>query len=99
MVRFTSSLRRTACLGPALALLSALAAAQTDAPPPRAPQVGEATQALLAQQRAGTQASATPRPIPGEVAGRSYQRYLKSFEHEIPASFKSSVGDGPSGNR
>ncbi|RYF62499.1 MAG: DUF3613 domain-containing protein, partial [Comamonadaceae bacterium] len=33
-----------------------------------------------------------PRPIPGEVAGRSYQRYLKSFDHPIPERFGTTVG-------
>lgn len=54
-------------------------------------QVGDATQSLLARQRNGTQASSTPRPIAGDIAGRSYQRYLKSFEREIPENFNSMV--------
>jgi hypothetical protein len=101
MTRFSLSPRRTACAGLLLAMAAGLAAAQSEAPrpEPRAPQVGDATHALLAQQREGAQASATPRPIPGEVAGRSYQRYLKSFEHEIPANFKSSVGERSPGSR
>jgi len=59
--------------------------------------VGEATQSLLALQRAGTSASATPRPIPGEIAHRSYERYLKSFEYPIPESFNSTVKTSGSG--
>jgi hypothetical protein len=47
--------------------------------------IGTSTAALLAAQRAskGTHA----RPFDGEQAGRSYQRYLKSFETAIPERF------------
>jgi hypothetical protein len=55
------------------------------------PQVGDATQDLLAWQRSGEIASVTPRPIAGEIASRSYQRYLKSFEFPIPESMGSIV--------
>jgi hypothetical protein len=54
-------------------------------------QVGDATQNLLAWQRSGEIASSTPRPIAGAVAARSYERYLKSFEHPIPERLTSSV--------
>ncbi|MGJ7528237.1 DUF3613 domain-containing protein [Variovorax sp. GB1P17] len=54
-------------------------------------QVGDATQDLLAWQRSGVIASPTPRPIPGAVAYRSYERYLKSFEYPIPEHLNSSV--------
>jgi hypothetical protein len=53
--------------------------------------VGDATDMLLALQRSGEIASATPRPIAGPVAHRSYERYLKSFEHPIPEYLNSSV--------
>jgi len=36
-------------------------------------------------------ASQTPRPIPGAIAYRSYERYLKSFEFPIPEHLNSSV--------
>jgi hypothetical protein len=65
-------------------------------------QVGEATQSLLAWQRGGEVASKTPRTIAGDVASRSYQRYLKSFEYPIPermsSSLKSTSGNGGSGS-
>jgi hypothetical protein len=69
---------------------------QIDAPPPVAYepeplQVGDATQNLLAWQRGGELASATPRPITGDVANSSYERYLKSFEFPIPERMISSV--------
>ncbi|QNK69451.1 DUF3613 domain-containing protein [Variovorax sp. PAMC26660] len=54
-------------------------------------QVGDATQDLLAWQRSGVIASPTPRPIPGAIAYRSYERYLKSFEFPIPERLNSSV--------
>ena len=65
------------------------------------PQVGDATQSLFAWQRGGDISSPTPRTIAGDVANRSYQRYLKSFEYTIPERMTSSVkatsGGGGSG--
>lgn len=66
-----------------------------DALPPL--QVGDATGALLAWQRSGQIASPTPRPIAGDVATRSYERYLKSFEHPIPEFLNSSVKQAQGG--
>jgi len=64
--------------------------------------VGDATHDLFAWQRGGEIASTTPRPIAGDVANRSYQRYLKSFDYPIPESMGSIVkqtavggGSGP----
>lgn len=54
-------------------------------------EVGNATANLFAWQRGGEIASATTRPIAGPIASRSYERYLKSFEHPIPEQFGSSV--------
>ncbi|MDA7418169.1 DUF3613 domain-containing protein [Xenophilus arseniciresistens] len=74
-------------------------AAAPAAPEPAAAQpteMGSATRHLLALQRSGAAASAVPRPLPGDVAQRSRERYLKSFEHPIPEHFQSSVG-GKSG--
>jgi len=58
-------------------------------PPPLL--LGDATQNLLAWQRSGEIASPTPRPIAGSVASRSYERYIKSFEHPIPEHLGSTV--------
>ena len=60
-------------------------------------QVGDATQGLLAWQRGGEIASPTPRPIAGNVANRSYERYLKSFEFPIPERMTSSVKSASGG--
>lgn len=53
--------------------------------------VGDATQGLLAWQSSGDISSATPRPIAGVIANRSYERYLKSFEFPIPERMSSTV--------
>lgn len=58
--------------------------------------VGDATTGLLALQRSGRVATPVAQPISGEVASRSYQRYLKSFEHPIPE--KLGVTGGGSGS-
>ena len=70
----------------------AAAAPATAALPPmaypwrqRSINVGSATEDLLALQRAAV--SAHPRNIDGEQASRSYQRYLKSFETNIPERY------------
>lgn len=51
--------------------------------------VGAATSDLLALQRKST--GSRPRPIDGEQASRSYQRYLKSFETTIPERFETGL--------
>lgn len=59
--------------------------------------IGDATRNLLALQREGHSASATPRPIAGDVAQLSYQRYLDSFDgarHPIAAQFGTAVKAG-----
>ena len=96
--------------GPVAFLAAGQSARAADAPghpPPRAAteaetgsvasgpaRVGDATAGLLALQRDGTAASPVPRPITGDVAERSYQRYLKSFEQPIPERFGFSTAGG-----
>lgn len=57
--------------------------------PVRRIDIGSATQALWDMQRAS--AGVRPRPIDGEQASRSYQRYLKSFETSIPEHYESGL--------
>ncbi len=60
--------------------------------------VGDATNGLLALQRGGSLAPADAHPIDGQVATRSYQRYLKSFEHPIPEHYDSTTGGSATGS-
>ena len=55
-------------------------------------QVGDATTTLLAIQRTGRLA-APAQPMLGVEADAAYRRYLKSFDHPIPAQLNSSVGE------
>jgi hypothetical protein len=50
---------------------------------------GKETLQLLALQRQGQ--GQRPKPIDGEQASRSYERYLKSFEHPIPEAFATGI--------
>ena len=59
--------------------------------------VGQATGQLLQMQRKA--APQRPRPIDGDQAGRSYQRYLKSFEFAIPEHYSTGIDTGSSGGR
>lgn len=70
-------------------------AEEFESPPPLL--MGDATQSLLAWQRSGEIASRTPRPIAGSVASRSYERYIKSFEHPIPEHLGSTVSRSKGG--
>ena len=68
------------CLALVLAPLSAGAA---DAPENA---VGQQTRSLLEVQRSGQAASDADRPMSGEVAKRTHQRYVDSFSQPIPKS-------------
>lgn len=57
--------------------------------PVRRIDIGNATQALWDMQR--TSPGVRPRPIDGEQASRSYQRYLKSFDTTIPEYYESGL--------
>lgn len=95
-------------LVPALVVLTATVAAHAQRAgssaavpsPPSAPQpgarIGDAARALRDLQSGGSAASATPRPIAGDVAGLSYQRYLDTFKQPIPPSFTPTVAGGES---
>jgi|GEM_PF-1813122 len=64
---------------------------------------GSQTEAWLSMQLNPAYTANDPRPIPGEVANKTYVRYLNSFSHPIPEqferqSFSSSGGGGSSGS-
>ncbi|MGQ0502711.1 MAG: DUF3613 domain-containing protein [Panacagrimonas sp.] len=73
--------------------LPLLAAAAGTAP------VGTETRDWTALQVEGKAGSDVPRPMPGEIAERVYQRYAESFSHPIPEklsqdSFTTTGGGG-----
>jgi uncharacterized membrane protein YgcG len=77
----------------------ALAADSGEAVPGAA--FGSQTDAWLSMQLNPAYTANDPRPIPGEVANKTYIRYLNSFSHPIPEqferqSFSSSGGGGSS---
>ena len=81
----------------ATACLLTGAAAQAADPAP----LGTDTRAWLDLQKSPAAQASESRPVPGEVAERTYQRYVKSFNYPIPEqfkreSFKSSGGGGGS---
>ena len=51
---------------------------------PQLPRVGERTAGILELQRSGL-AAGREQPVSGEVASRSYQRYLESFSQPLAA--------------
>jgi hypothetical protein len=53
--------------------------------------IGETTQNLLRMQADGSEAG-QPLPMLGAEASSSYARYLKSFNHDIPEFYKTTVG-------
>lgn len=77
-----------------LLLLLPLAVAAEDANPP----TGTQTRALIAQQNSGQSAEGEARPMDGEAADATYQRYLQSFKHPIPETLSREQGSGGSGS-
>src|ERR1700712_3290913 len=59
---------------------------------PSMTRIGDSTATLLAIQREGRLA-APAQPMLGVEADAAYRRYLKSFDHPIPAQLNSSVGE------
>ena len=51
--------------------------------------VGEETRRWLELQSSGAAASKNPQTVSGPVADAIYQRYVESFRHPIPESYKS----------
>jgi len=83
---------------PQSAVIQMPAAAQAAAPGP-GNRVGDATSHLLALQAGGQAASRNTYPVTSDVAQRSYQRYLESFTHKIPASSDALLGNKSGGSR
>ena len=80
----------TTAVTTAVAAPAAVAATTTSfADLPRS-QVGDTTRALL-QLQADNSRPGTALPMLGEAASRSYQRYLKSFDHPIPEYFEAAL--------
>ena len=51
------------------------------------PKPGTETRAWVDLQKNGKAASKETRPVSGEIADKSYERYVKSFDHPIPEVF------------
>jgi hypothetical protein len=79
-----------------MALVLALPLAATADPKP-----GTETREWLDLQKSGKSASKVERPVTGEIAEKTYDRYLKSFDQPIPEKFDresfSKNGGGGSG--
>lgn len=67
--------------------------AQVSGEPASNSEVGHSTRAWLALQRSNAEA-APALPTLGAEAGYAYQRYIKSFDTAIPASFGSTIQAG-----
>ena len=52
------------------------------------PRLGDDTRAWLELQNSGNASLGAVRPMPGEVADKVYQRYLDSFDNEIPETYE-----------
>lgn len=76
---------------PAYVASSAAVPPAVEQPRPHATIIGETTQNLLQMQVDGSQAG-KHLPMLGAEASASYDRYLKSFNHDIPEFYKTTVG-------
>lgn len=52
------------------------------------PKLGADTRTWLNLQKSASAQVPDLRPVPGEVAEQVYQRYVDSFKHPIPETFK-----------
>ncbi|WP_420465136.1 DUF3613 domain-containing protein [Panacagrimonas sp.] len=68
----------SAAVWTALTLALPLAAQQTAAPAPAS------ARDWVELQKGGTAASPVARPLPGDIADRTYRRYAESFSQPIP---------------
>lgn len=77
--------------GPAVLTASMLAALATQvavADEPAPAPLGTDTRAWLQLQASGNASKGELRPMPGEVADKVYDRYLQSFDNQIPDEFE-----------
>jgi len=58
--------------------------------------LGDEVHAWTDLQKSGAASNPTVQPMPGEIADKVYDRYLKTFEYPIPQAFdrESFVGGG-----
>jgi hypothetical protein len=68
------------------------------APPSYAAQVGDTTRGLL-QMQVDNDRVGERLPMLGDEASASYRRYLKSFDHDIPEFYETTVGKGVGNGR
>lgn len=63
-------------------------------------QLGDEVRAWTDLQKSGAASNKAPQPMPGEIADKVYERYLKTFDYGIPQSFdrQSFVGSGGGGS-
>jgi hypothetical protein len=61
--------------------------------------LGDEVRAWTDLQKSGVASTPTVQPIPGEVADKVYDRYLKTFDYPIPQAFeRTTMTGGGSGN-
>ena len=91
-VRFLSGLAFGLFCSAALHAEPGAETAPAPVPAVSAPEIGATTANLLELQRSGLAAGKT-QPIGGDVAARSYKRYLDSFERPIPEARDNASGN------
>ncbi|MFC4251059.1 DUF3613 domain-containing protein [Sinimarinibacterium flocculans] len=75
--------------GPTMAVAMVMCAMQVAvAAEPQTAPVGTDTRAWLQLQASGNASKGELRPMPGEVADKVYDRYLQSFDNQIPDEFE-----------
>ncbi|MES2490304.1 MAG: DUF3613 domain-containing protein [Pseudomonadota bacterium] len=59
--------------------------------------LGDEVHAWTDLQKSGAASNPTAQPMPGEIADKVYDRYLKTFDYPIPATFDRESFVGGSG--
>lgn len=61
--------------------------------------LGDEVHAWTDLQKSGVASNPNPQPMPGEIADKVYDRYLKTFDYAIPKTFeRESFGSGSGGS-